>query len=144
MATRSTSPTQVRSGPPDAPYVALEYVAEDGPPLLLVAASPGADDAVLDATFQRLTAPSVFGSLDGNVVLANSTDLVVVDLTRAGVSAGAAAQPGWVELLSTYRWVLLLPISLLIILFWVGVYRGVGQPPPPAVPPDNTPLDSRP
>ncbi len=144
IARRSTPQTPMLSGRPDAPFVALQYVAEDGSPLLLVAPSPGADDAVLDATFQRLTVPATFAALDGNVVLANATDLVVIDLTRAGLSAGATSQPGWSDVLSRYRWVLLLPISALIILFWVGVYRGVGQPLPPAVRPDNTPLDSRP
>ena len=42
-------------------------------------------------------------------------------------------------LLATYRWVLLVPVGVLIILFWIGVYRSVGQPPPLTVPPDNTP-----
>jgi hypothetical protein len=137
IATRETH-RSVLAGRPDRSFIAIEYLSH-GPPMLTVITPPDTDDGVLDTTLARLTAPATFASLDGNVVLAGTDDQVVVDLTSAGLIAGATEEPGWLELLAANRWVLLVPVGVLIILFWVGVYRGVGQPPPPAVPPDNAP-----
>ncbi len=143
VSTRSAPESPLLTGTPDHPYIAIEYLP-DGPPVLAVTTTPDADDEVLDRAFQRLTTPATFATLDGNVVLADAKDQVVIDLTSMGLIASATPPPSWVELLSAYRWVLLLPIGVLIILFWVGVYRGVGQPPPSAVRPDNTPAGTQP
>ena len=54
---------------------------------------------------------------------------MVIDLAGNGLTRASTQPPTWLELLATYRWLLLVPVGPPAILFWIGVYRGVGQPP---------------
>jgi hypothetical protein len=101
-------------GRPDRPIIAIEYLPHD-PPRLTVVTPQGANDGVLDTAFRRLTTPAMFASLDGNVVLAGADDQVVIDLTNARLIGGETSGPDWLQSLAAYRWVLLLPIGVLII-----------------------------
>jgi hypothetical protein len=129
IATRASHQTLL-AGEPNRPYVMLSYQTDGSAPVLTVSTAHMTDEAMLDATFRRLSEPATFGGLDGNVVLADATSQVILDLTPTGLTTGDAPPPAWAQILSTYRWVLLVPVGILIVLFWISVYRGVGRQPP--------------
>jgi hypothetical protein len=52
-------------------------------------------------------------------------------------SARASEPAGWLAYFERYRWVLFVPLGIVVGVLWWAVYRGVRRPPPVPVDPDD-------
>jgi hypothetical protein len=119
---------------PDAPLVAVEYLHE-GLPTMVLQATPSAKGSVLEAAFRDVLDTGRVLGLPGNVMVSNGLETQALDLNDHSFDVQLA--DGGFDWFAEYRWLWFALMTVLIVAAGATIFRHLGRRPAIPVAPVN-------